>query len=174
MNEDGWPVLVIPFLIVSLWILVGGIGLVFLAVKGFQLPNYFNSSNSSNKSTQTIESDEADDFTMTKWRGYLLLILTFLFYFLFCGFDLMFQSKLYTFALCGPLGLYLLLSHLSQKVSFRVSSSNWLNLNILKSKPFGFLLTHDSMTEILSLQRFEQMTAQLFNVDYRNVLLSED
>ena len=105
MTENGWPVLAMPFLIVSLWILVGGIGLVFLAIKGFELPDYFSANGSLNKNAVTIDSEEADGLTTEKWRGHSMLILTFLFYFLFCSFDLMFQSELYTFALCGPLGM---------------------------------------------------------------------
>ena len=104
MTESGWPVLAMPFLIVSLWILIGGIGLVLLAIKGFELPDYFSANESLNKTTKTVDSEEADDLTTEKWRGHSMLILTFLFYFLFCSFDLMFQSELYTFALCGPLG----------------------------------------------------------------------
>ena len=94
-----------PFLIVSLCILVGGIGLIFLAIKGFELPDYFSVNASLNKDAETMDSEETDGLTSEKWRGYSMLILTFLFYFLFCSFDLMFQSELYTFALCGPLGM---------------------------------------------------------------------
>ena len=54
MTENGWPVLAMPFLIVSLWILVGGIGLVFLAIKGFELPDYFSANVSLNKNMLTI------------------------------------------------------------------------------------------------------------------------
>ena len=105
INDNGWPILFPAFSIVGIWILINGISLIVLGIKGFQLPNFFSSETSSDINDETPKPEEFQTFNEEKWRGYALLVLIFLFYFLFCGLDLMFQSKLYTFALCGPLGM---------------------------------------------------------------------
>ena len=108
LSYNGWPILTFPFVIVGFWKLVTGIGLVFLAVKGFQLPSFFGPSNPSDFNVETTKPEEVDDVViMEKWRGNTLLWLICLFFFLFCGLDILFQSGIYTFGLCGPLGMHI-------------------------------------------------------------------
>ena len=95
-----WSILIFPYFIVGLWTLITGTGLIFLALKGLKLPSY---------STGLPEiSDEKTDENVqkfSKWRCNCLLAQICLFIFLVGSLDNTFQSRIYTFGLCGPLDL---------------------------------------------------------------------
>ena len=98
---------------VGLWVLFTAFGLVILGIKGLKLPSYSGPSGIevpiSNK-----DQDYNEPPKFSKWRINALLWLMCLFISVVTTLDMTFQSKIFTFGLCGPLKMSL-------------SRAGWLN-----------------------------------------------
>lgn len=119
-----------PCSIFGLFVLGVALGFFILALKGLELPSFHCPSPVSTTSTDLEKTlPENQDTQQTQNRNtYLILFMSFLFYFLTCGLDTFFQSQTYTFGLCGPLGI-------------GAKGAGWLNISYFSLYLVGRLIS---------------------------------
>ena len=87
-----------PFLIVGLWCVVFSIGFAILACLPYKMPRFYE------EDEEGIKVEKKEGHTDVKyWK--VLLFLVFLYYFVSCGIERIYQPMAYTFGICGPLKL---------------------------------------------------------------------
>lgn len=140
-----------PCSIFGLAVLAVGLAFIILAFKNLHLPSFHCqipvATTDLEKASQSDQPNPIEEGQQPQNRTtYIILFLSFLFYFLTCGLDTFFQSQTYTFGLCGPLeigakgagwlnisyfGLYLIGRLISVPISALIGPSTIISLSLI-------------------------------------------
>ena len=87
-----------PFLIVGLWCMTFSAGFLTLACLPYKMPRFYE-----DDEEQVKEETKRERTDVKHWK--ILLCFVFVYYFVSCGIERIYQPMAYTFGICGPLKL---------------------------------------------------------------------
>ena len=125
--EEKFNALTLPFIIVAAWICIAGLGFIVLVITGLQLPE----AKPEELELEETHEDHQNNNQKNKFEAKIqlaLMIMAAILIFLVNGLDNLFQSFIYTIALCGPLRL-------------PASTAGWLNTLYYSSYFIGRMIS---------------------------------